>query len=162
MSLLQATRLKLGDVLRLLGQRKKNASLIWEALDSHAAACQVCLRDTPYWAFRAADAAAEDLSALSSSFDRSEYEAFVTKPQWVFNLRSKHQGHKIALVPTFNVVVAGKTGERKPDWKLAPRRGDRIKDGSVVWENAGACSYCLECKEYLVPPGSEIPRPFIS
>jgi tetratricopeptide (TPR) repeat protein len=140
---------KLGDALRLLGQRKNDVGLVRLALDSHAAACETCLQDSPFWAFMAARGASEDLATLTSGFDEATYRESVTRHEWIFNLLLKHDGHKIALMPIFRVVVAGKTGDRKPDFGLAPRKGDRLNDGSVVWENAGKYSYCLDCNEFL-------------
>ena len=150
-----SVQFNLGNVLRLLGERKKDVGLILDALENHATACRNCLRDTPYWAFRAGNAAVDDMNALGAGFDRSLYEASLTRHDWIQKLLNKHNGHRIALMPVFNCVVPGTSGNTKPNFDSVPRKGDRIKDGSVVWENGGKYSYCMECKEYLAP----IPRP---
>jgi hypothetical protein len=141
--------------LRLLGVRTKNVSLVCEALNAHMTACQACMHDTPYWAFMAASAAREDLSALSANFDKETYEASVVKYRWITDFLSKHEGHRIALNPAFKIVIAGTSGNAEPDWKLAPKKGDRIKDGTAIWENAGTRSYCLECREFLALRAAE-------
>ncbi|MGD0120567.1 MAG: hypothetical protein ABSD30_21065, partial [Candidatus Binatus sp.] len=142
----------LGNALRLLGERKKDVSLILDALENHSIVCKACLSDTPYWAFRAARAALDDMNALKAGFDPSVYEATLGEHEWISNLLDKHLGHRIALMPFFKCVVPGTSGSTKPNFDSVPRSGDRIKDGSVVWENAGRYSFCMECQEYLAPP----------
>lgn len=144
----------LGNVLRLLGQRNKDTALLCEALQNHAVACGVSLRYSPYWAFRAAEAAEEDMAPLNGALGPLDYETALAKHGWISKLRSKHAGHQIGLMPVFRVIVAGKSGTTEPDFSSAPRRGDRIKDGSVVWENAGKYSYCAQCKEFLATPNN--------
>jgi tetratricopeptide (TPR) repeat protein len=142
---------KLGDALRLLGQRKKDVGLILQALEKHASACRAMLSDTPFWAFMAARGASEDLAALTSNFYASAYRESAAQHQWVFDLLAKHDGHKITVMPAFKVIESGKSGDKEPDWKLAAKKGDRIKDGSMTWENAGNRSYCINCKYSLSP-----------
>jgi nucleoside phosphorylase/tetratricopeptide (TPR) repeat protein len=139
-----------GNALRLLGERKKDAGLILEALENHSTVCRNCLPDSPYWAFRAARAAIDDRNALKAHFEPSLYEALLTKHEWVSKLVDKHEGHRITLMPFFKCVVPGTSGSTKPNFDSVPRKGDRIKDGSTVWENGGKYSYCLECQDYLV------------
>lgn len=146
----------LGNVLRLLGQRNKDTALLCQALENHAAACQVSLPYSPYWAFRAAEAGEEDMAVLKGALDPLSYETVLAKHGWISKLRSKHAGHQIGLMPAFRAIVAGKSGNAKPDFSFAPRRGDKIKDGSVVWENAGKFSYCLQCKEFLAAPNNAV------
>jgi tetratricopeptide (TPR) repeat protein len=144
----------LGNVQRLLGQRKNDCALILDALENHAAACRDRLPHNPYWAFRAATEVADDVEALKNRFDPSVYQTALPKYDWVLALQAKHQGHRIGLMPIFRVVVSGTSGSQEPDWKAAPKRGDRIKNGTVVWENAGKFSYCEQCKEYLRAPNA--------
>jgi hypothetical protein len=84
-------------------------------------------------------------------------QTLFAKHAWISTLRSKHSGHEIGLMSIFRVVVPGTSGTTKPDFSLAPRRGGRIQDGSVVWENAGKYSYCGQCSEFLAPP--DLPQP---
>lgn len=142
----------LGNVLRLMGLRKKETALISDALEHHAEACRDSVRYSPYWAFRAADAAAEDMRILEDALDSSTWQKTFAKHGWISELRTKHVGHQIGLKAIFRVVVAGTSGTVKPDFDLAPKKGDRIKDGTVVWENAGRFSYCVQCSEFLAPP----------
>jgi hypothetical protein len=142
----------LGNALRLLGQRNNDGALILGALENHAAACRECLPYSPYWAFRAAGQAVGDAEALKAHFDPSVYQAALAKHDRVLALPVKHQGHRVGLMPVFRAVVAGTSGLKKPDFSAAPRRGDRIKDGTVVWENAGKYSYCEQCEEFLTAP----------
>jgi tetratricopeptide (TPR) repeat protein len=142
----------LGAALRVLGLRKSNSSLISEALEHHAAACRTCLQYSPYWALRAAEAADEDMNILKGMSDASTHGAILLKHGWISTFRLKHVGHEIGLMPVYRVAVPGTSGSTKPDFSLAPRRGDRIKDGSVVWENAGKYSCCRQCSEFLAPP----------
>jgi len=151
------TQFNMGNALRLLGQRNNDSGLIREALTHHAAACQDCLPYSPYWAFRAAEAAEQDMEVLKGALDPLGYETAVAGHSWISTLRTKHAGHQIALAPVFTVASAGKSGTTEPDWRLAPRRGDRIKDGTVVWENAGKYSYCVQCKEFLTAPNRHQP-----
>ena len=139
-----------GNVLRLLGVRKKAPLYLQRALEHHALACRFALSQTPYWAFRAAHAAVEDLKLLQE-LSPANHQSVSQRYRWVAELPSKHDGHQIALMPRFLAAVAGTSGTVEPNWKLAPYKGDRIRDGSVVWENAGAQSYCLQCKSFLVP-----------
>jgi tetratricopeptide (TPR) repeat protein len=156
-------QLNLGNVLRLLGQRKNDPALVLEGLGNHATACGDWLPYSPYWAFRAADEAVADAEALKSNHDPSVYQSALQDFDWVLGLRSKHEGHRIGLGPLFTIVVAGTSGTKKPDFSSAPKRGDRIKDGTVVWENAGKYSFCEQCGHFLaVPPkgrNSSIPAP---
>jgi hypothetical protein len=144
-------RSNLGNVLRLMGQRKKDAALISDALEHHAAAFYDCVRYSPNWAFRAADAVGEDIELLRSALPPPEFEKILAKHEWILALRAKHVGHQIGLNSIFRVAVAGTSGTIKPDFDSVPRKGDRIKDGSVVWENGGKFSYCVQCGEFLSP-----------
>jgi len=144
----------LGNVQRLLGQRKNDSALVLVALENHAAACRDRLPYSPYWAFRAAAEVAGDVEALNNRFDPSVYQTALAKYDWALALHAKHQGHRIGLMPIYKVVVPGTSGSKEPDWKAAPKRGDRIKDGTVVWENAGKFSHCEQCKEYLCAPNA--------
>ena len=128
-------RFNLGNVQRLLGQRKNDSALILEAMENHAAACRGRLPFSPYWAFRAAAEVANDAEALKNKFDPSVYQTALPKYDWVLALHAKHQGHSIGLMPIFRAVVAGTSGHKEPDWKAARKRGERIKNGTVVWEN---------------------------
>ncbi|MDO8434209.1 MAG: tetratricopeptide repeat protein [Candidatus Binatus sp.] len=141
----------LGNALRLLGERKKEVGLILDALENHSSVCRNCLPDTPYWAFRAGNATIDDMNALKAGFDQSLYGTTLAKHEWVSKLLAKHEGHRISLMPFFKCVVSGTSGSTKPDFDSAPRKGDTIKEGSIIWENGGKYSYCLECQEYLVP-----------
>jgi hypothetical protein len=141
----------LGTVVRVLGQRNNNPSLICEALDHHAAVFRNCLQYSPYWALKAAGAAEEDIDILKGMPDSSTHIELLAKHDWISTLRLKHVGHEIGLMPVYRVAVPGTSGSTKPNFSLAPRRGDRIKDGSVVWENAGKYSYCRQCSEFLGP-----------
>jgi hypothetical protein len=58
-------------------------------------------------------------------------------------------------MPIFRAVVAVTSGSKEPDWKTAPKRGDRVKDGTVVWENAGKFSYWERCKQHLFAPSAD-------
>lgn len=147
----------LGIALRVLGQRNNNSSLISEALGHHAAVCQNLLLYSPYWALRAAEAAEEDMNILKGMPDSSTHGTILAKHGWISTLRLKHVGHEIGLMPVYKVAVPGTSGSTKPNFSLAPRRGDRIKDGSVVWENAGKYSYCGQCSEFLAPPDPQPP-----
>jgi hypothetical protein len=141
-------------VQRLLGQRKNDYALILDALENHAAACRDRLPYSAYWAFRAAAEVTGDVEALKNGFDPSVYQMALPKYDWALTLHAKHQGHRIELKPTFRLVVPGTSGSKEPDWKAAPKRGDRIKDGTVVWENAGKFSYCEQCKQHLFAPNA--------
>jgi hypothetical protein len=140
----------LGNSLRLIGERDNSPDQIRKAIENHASAVQAVLEHAPYWAFRAAHALADDMKSLKAVSSIS-YEEMLKKYGWIVELSTKHDGHQITLSPFYRVVVPGTSGTLEPDWKSAPRSGDRIRDGSVVWENAGQRSYCLNCKEYLVP-----------
>lgn len=145
-------RFKLGSAQRLLGQRRGDSKLILDALANHTAACRARLPHNPYWAFRAAAEACVDLAVVKETVNPSVYQAIVPKYAWIVALHDIHQGHHIGLSPMFRVVVPGISGNSEPDWKLAPKRGDRIKDGTVIWENGGKFSYCMECKQHLSAP----------
>jgi tetratricopeptide (TPR) repeat protein len=147
----------LGTALRVLGQRENNPALVLEALEHHAAACRNCLPSSPYWALRAAEAADEDMNILKGMSNSPNHAAIVAKYDWISILRQKHVGHEIGVMPVYRVVVPGTSGSEKPDFSLAPRRGDKIKDGSVVWESAGKYSYCKQCAEFLRPPQPQSP-----
>jgi tetratricopeptide (TPR) repeat protein len=147
----------LGTALRVLGQRENNPALVSEALEHHAAACRNCLPYSPYWALRAAEAADEDMNILKGMSNSPNHAAIGAKYDWISNLRGKHVGHEIGLMPVYRAVVPGTSGSEKPDFSLAPRRGDKIKDGSVIWENAGKYSYCKQCAEFLRPPEPQSP-----
>jgi hypothetical protein len=146
------TQFNLGNVERILGQRKNEPSLIYDALERHAAACRCNLICSPYWAFRAAEAAMEDMNVLKAGSEPTVHSQILAKHSWISTLQTKHAGHEIGLMPTFRVVVAGTSGTKKPDFSFASRRGDRIEDGTVIWENAGKYSYCTQCNEFLKPP----------
>jgi hypothetical protein len=139
-----------GNVLCVLGVRKRAPLYIQRALENLALACRIALSQTPYWAFRAAQAAVEDLKLLQE-LSPANYQSASQQYRWVTELPSKHDGHQIGVMPRFVAVVAGTSGTVEPNWKLAQYKGDRIRDGSVVWENAGAQSYCLQCKAFLIP-----------
>ncbi len=63
---------------------------------------------------------------------------------------TNHLGHIITKVPSFKTVVSGKTGDHEPDWSKAPNKGDRLKDGTVVWENSGdLVGHCATCRRNL-------------
>jgi len=141
-----------GNVLRLLGQRNQSAALVCEALENHAAACRDSLRYSPYWAFRAAESAEEDMKVLEATCDRPTFERVLLKHGWILALRAKHASHAISLMPVFTAVVPGTSGTTRPDFSSASMRGDRVKDGSVVWENKGKYSYCTQCGEFLIAP----------
>ena len=147
----------LGTALRVLGQRENNPALVSEALEHHAAACRNCLPYSPYWALRAAEAADEDMNILRGMSNSPNHAAIVAKYDWISNLRRKHVGHEIGLMPVYRVVVPGTSGSEKPDFSLATRRGDKIRDGSVIWENAGKYSYCKQCAKFLRPPQPQSP-----
>lgn len=147
----------LGTALRVLGQRENSPAMFSEALEHHAAACRNCLPYSPYWAFRAAEAADEDMNILEGMSNSPNDATIVAKYDWISNLRRKHVGHEIGLMPVYRVVVPGVSGSEKPDFSLAPRRGDKIKDGGVIWENAGKYSYCKRCAEFLRPPQPQSP-----
>ncbi len=147
-----AVQFNLGNVQRLLGIRTSGLALILEALERHAAACRYTLPFSPYWAFRAAEAAQEDIKVLEGGPDISLYHSAVAKHRWVLSLLREHSGHQITLKPIFQVVVAGTSGTVQPDFSQAPRRGDRTKDGTVVWENAGKFSFCIDCNQFLKAP----------
>lgn len=144
----------LGNVQRLLGQRKDDSSLVLEALENHAAACRDRLPFSPYWAFRAAAEVVGDVEVLKARFDPTAFELALPKHDWILALHAKHQGHSIGLMPVFRAVVAGTSGSKKPDFSAASKRGDRIIDGTVVWENAGKFSYCKQCGQFLAAPNS--------
>jgi hypothetical protein len=66
-----------------------------------------------------------------------------------------HSGHIINVKPRFKCVQQGQSGTKEPDWQLAPNRGDRLADGSCIWENTGdeeatcvSCGRVLTEKEY--------------
>jgi hypothetical protein len=145
----------LANVQRLVGQRKNDSALILDALENHAAACRDSLPYSPYWAFRAEEEATVDAEALKNGVDPSAYATALQKYNWLLALHIKHRGHRIGVAPFYVVVVAGTSGSKEPDWKAAPKRGDRIKDGTVVWENAGEFSYCEQCKQHLRPPSTD-------
>lgn len=42
--------------------------------------------------------------------------------------------HQSGPRPVFRVVIRGTSGATEPDWSKAPNIGDRVTDGSVVWE----------------------------
>jgi hypothetical protein len=126
--------------------------LIREALENHATVCRDCLPYNPYWALRAAAAADEDMNALEATVDPPTFRPILATHGWISALRAKHSNHRIGLKSVFRVVVPGTSGTTRPDFVSVSRRGDRIKDGSVVWENAGKYSYCLECNEFLSAP----------
>lgn len=142
----------LGNVQRLLGKRTNRLPLILEALERHSAACRYSLPLSPYWAFRAAEAAKEDFDLIRFGSDRALLDEATTKYGWILDLLQQHSGHQIALAPNFTAVVAGTSGMTKPDFSVASRKGDRIRDGSVVWENAGKQSFCSSCNCFLIPP----------
>jgi tetratricopeptide (TPR) repeat protein len=146
-----AAQFNLGNAERLLGIRTGQSSLIASALERHSAACRNSLPFSPYWAFRAAEAARKDIGLLESAPDAPSHQAALAKHAWVLTLQTEHSGHSIVLRPTFVVVVQGTTGEVEPDFSLAPRKGDRIADGSVTWENNGKFSFCIECNCFLPP-----------
>jgi hypothetical protein len=58
---------------------------------------------------------------------------------------NSHNGHIINMKPFFSAVVPGKSGTVEPDWTKAPNPGDRIHDGTVVWENVGQIAFCVTC-----------------
>jgi tetratricopeptide (TPR) repeat protein len=147
-----AAQFNLGNAEQLLGVRTGQSSLISSALEGHAAACRHSLPFSPYWAFRAAEAAMQDMDLLKSASDVSSYQATLAKYNWVLKLQAEHSGHQIGLRSTFSAVVPGKSGTIEPDWSVAPRKGDRIVDGTVTWENSGRFSYCVECNRFLLPP----------
>jgi hypothetical protein len=143
----------LGNAERLLGIRKHQSSLIFSALERHAAACCYSLPFSPYWAFRAAEAAKQDMDLLDEpGSGASSYQAKLAKFSWVSKLQAEHSGHQIGLRSTFIAVIPGTSGLVEPDWSLAPRKGDRIVDGTVTWENSGKFSFCIECNRFLLPP----------
>jgi tetratricopeptide (TPR) repeat protein len=144
----------LGNAQRLLGQRKDDSSLVLEALGNHAAACRDRLPFSPYWALRAAAEVVGDVEVLKARFDPTSFELALPKHDWILALHAKHQGHSIGLMPAFRAVVAGTSGSKKPDFSAASKRGDRIIDGTVVWENAGKFSYCKQCGQFLAAPNS--------
>jgi tetratricopeptide (TPR) repeat protein len=146
-----AAQFNLGNAERLLGTRTGQSSLISSALEHHSAACRYSLPFSPYWAFRAAEAAKQDIDLLQSAPDASTHQATLARNNWVLKLQTEHFGHHIGLRSTFVAVVPGTSGTVKPDFSLAPRKGDRIADGSVTWENSGKFSFCVECNCFLLP-----------
>ena len=146
------TQFNLGNTERLLGIRTGQSSLISSALERHAAACRFSLPFSPYWAFRAAEAARQDMEILKSAPVISSHQAILAKYDWVLKLQAEHSGHQLGLRSTFSAVVPGTSGTIEPDWSLAPKKGDRIVDGTVIWENSGKFSFCVECNRFLLPP----------
>jgi tetratricopeptide (TPR) repeat protein len=143
-----AAQFNLGNALRSLGVRTKDPALIGEALENHAAACRSCLPSTPYWALISAKAAREDMEALRTNFSAALSQPLLSAYGWIATVLS-HSDHELALVPFYTCIVAGRSGTSKPDFGAAPRRGDRITDGTCVWENSGKRLYCRRCNVYL-------------
>ena len=68
-----------------------------------------------------------------------------------------HENHIIIVKPVFSAVTTGTSGTVEPDWNSAPRKGDRLVDGTCVWENTGAergecqtCGRVLDDEEFAV------------
>jgi tetratricopeptide (TPR) repeat protein len=148
----------LGTALRILGERTANAALVSEALEHHALACRNCLPHNPYWALRAAEAADQDIEILKAMSDSTTIAAVLANHVWISTLWHKHAGHSIGLKAIFKAVVPGRSGRTKPDFSRAVKKGDRIKDGTVVWENGGKYTYCVQCEEFLLPSDQKAAR----
>jgi hypothetical protein len=60
-----------------------------------------------------------------------------------------HHGHVVQMKPFFRAAVPGKSSQTEPDWSKAPNPGDTIRDGTVVWENAGQTLFCVTCDKWI-------------
>jgi hypothetical protein len=63
---------------------------------------------------------------------------------------SNHRDHRIRVKNVFRVIKTGTSGTAEPNWALAPNAGDRLVEGSCIWENTGSVTVqCETCQRPL-------------